>query len=105
MRRMFSENQIKEMIEAKIQKEVVEKSKCQVQGYFTDEDDNPYVILPNIVDNADEVQVSVLQSADNLTMDKTINFEDETISGIHIDSCSIQMIRIADGYSLREIDI
>ena len=102
---MFSENQIKQMIEAKIQTEVVEKSKCQVQGYFTDEDGNPYVILPNIVDNADEVQVPVLQAADNITMDKTINFEDETITGIDIDSASIQMIRIADGYSLREIDI
>lgn len=105
MRRMFSENQIKEMIEAKIQAEVVEKSKCQVTGYFTDEDDNQYVILPNIVENANEVKVNVLEVSDSVISEKTINFEDKTISAVNIGSASIQLVRIADGEILKEIDI
>lgn len=101
MRRMFSENQIKELINASL----VENSKCQVTGYFTDEDDNQYVILPNIVENANELKVNVLEISDSLISEKTINFKDETISAVNIGSASIQLVRIADGEILKEIDI
>ena len=95
---MFSENQIKNIVNQGIESGDI-KTSYLVTGNFEDEENGSFIILTGIY-NANLSTISgvwCLQLSNSSLMQIEINFEEMTISGVNIAAAAIQLIDLSNG--------
>ena len=97
MRKMYTEEQIVNLIK--------KNSKCLISGIVIDDENVLHTIIPSMVNDENIVNVNFLDLTNETATTRAIDFENQTISNLHIDSAEIHLQNIITGEIVKTLSI